>query len=47
MKKLIQWVRISLSVFGIERLKKRAIKNGYCKPDGDSIDYPRKGVKVV
>lgn len=47
MKKLISEIKLWLCVSGLERLKKRAIKHGHCKPDGNSIDYPKSGVKVV
>lgn len=47
MMKLLSEIKLWLSVNGLERLKKRAIKGGYCKPEGNAIDYPKSGVKVV
>ena len=47
MKKLFESIRIYFAVNGLESLKKRAIKQGYCKPEGNDIDYPKKGARVV
>ena len=47
MKKLLSEIKLWLSVNGLESLKKRAIKQGYCKPEGNDIDYPKKGARVV
>lgn len=47
MKNLFFEIRLWLSVNGLERLKKRAIKQGYCKPVGEEIEYPKKGVQVI
>ncbi len=49
MKKLLYEIKLFFCVMRLERLRKRAIKKGYCRPKNTCPFYPKYsgGVEIV